>query len=816
MTSKLLLTAFRNLKKNRFFSLLNILGLAVGMMVFLLVAQYVKFERSYEDFIPDKKNIYRVSLTGYRHNELILATAQNYPATGIAMKNEIPEVMGYARLFNLGYRNNVVMTNENAKPQPVAIKQRRLLTADSSFLPMMGYEMVKGNAVTALAAPNTAVISETQAQLYFGKEDPLGKTLRFQDDDRNDELITITGVIKDLPPNTHLKFDMLMSSSTVLPASFDQNWSRDVLFTYVQLRPGTDPKTVEAKLPALLAKYKPTLTENNEKQLLALQPLPSIHLHSDLAEEPDTNGNASIVFFISLIGLFALVIAWINYINLSTARAVNRAKEVGVRKVVGASKYQLVQQFLTEAALINLLSVAIAWGLAVLALPYFNALSGLSLTIAYLAQPWFIALLLILWMAGSLLSGFYPALVLSSFKPVTVLKGKFRNSQSGVLLRKGLVVGQFVASVALIAGTIIVYLQLDFMLHRNIGMNISQVMIVEHPSFVPGGKTRKAYNDAMDVFRNELEKSPGVQVVTSSLTIPGKPREYKVKIMNTGEQSDSVMARINSMDYNFLDVFKMKLVAGRNFSKDFPVDRDSSVIVTETAALLLGYKTPDEAIGKSITIVDNRREIATIVGVVNDYHQLSLKKPLEPGVFSYSPYSQYYAVRISTSNLNRTMQGVQQSWATAFAGNPFEYYFLDDYFNRQYTSEKKFGNLFIVFALFAIIISCLGLFGLSAFIASQRIKEIGIRKIMGASVMNITTMLSKDFLKLVIIAIIISTPIAWFVMNKWMEGFAYRIDISPWVFVVAGLVALLIALATVSFQGIKVAITNPVKNLRTE
>lgn len=815
MITNLLLTAFRNLTKNKFFSVLNILGLAIGTTVFLLIAQYVKFERSYEDFIPGK-DIYRLSLTAYRNNELIQSTAQNYPAVAPAIKNEIPEVINFARLFNMGYRNNVVITNENAKPERIAFRQRNFLAADSSFLSMMGYKMVKGNAATALHEPKTAVISEKYARLYFGNEDPMGKTLRMNDDDLNDELVTITGIFKDLPPNTHLKFDILFSYRTFFKTRFDQNWSRDAMFTYIQLRPGSDPKKVEAKFPAIINKYKPQLKASNEYQSFALQSLQDIHLHSDLAEEPEANGNASLVFFIGLIGLFSLVIAWINYINLSTARSVNRAKEVGVRKVTGASKYQLVRQFLIEAALINLLSIAIAWGLAILALPFFNTISGIPLTITYLIQSWFIGLLLILWIAGTILSGFYPAWVLSSFRPATVLKGKFRNSPKGILLRKGLVVTQFVASVALIAGTIIVYLQLDFMLNRNIGMNINQVMVLEHPSIAPGGRSPRAFNSAIDVLRNELGKSTDVQAVTTSLTIPGKPRMYKATIKNTASASDSLIVRVNSMDDHFLDVFKMKLLAGRNFSKDFPNEVDTSVVLTESTARLLGYNKPEDAIGNSVTVMDNRKEVKNIIGVVNDYHQVSLKKPLEPTVFSYSPYGNYYMVRIQSQNIDRAVKYVQKSWETAFPANPFEFTFLDEYFNRQYASEKKFGNLFITFAIFAILISCLGLFGLSAFVASQRIKEIGIRKVMGASVMNITTMLSKDFLKLVLIAVFISIPVAWFVMNKWMENFAYRINISPWIFVVAGLIALFIALITVSFQGIKVAVTNPVKNLRTE
>ncbi|HXL58094.1 MAG TPA: ABC transporter permease, partial [Chitinophagaceae bacterium] len=419
MIQNLLLTAFRNLKKNKFFSLLNILGLAVGMAVFLLIAQYVRFERSYENFISNRENIYRVCLTDYRNSELISASAENYPAVGPAVKNEIQGVMSYARLYNMGYKNNVIITNENAKPEPIAFKQKRFLYADSSFLPMMGYQMVKGNAGTALAEPLTAVISEKYARMYFGNADPIGKTLHLHDDDSNDELARVTGVFKDLPLNTHLKFDILFSYKTLFgrgdwaQGRYDQSWARADMYTFVQLRPEVDPKIVETKLPSIINKYKPQLKESHETELLALQPLKDIHLYSDLAEESETNGNANIVFFINLIGIFVLLIAWINYINLSTARALTRAKEVGVRKAIGAFRHQVIAQFLVEAALVNLLSLIIAYGLVILLLPYFNTLSGLSLNRSYLYQSWFMILQFLLWFGGTLLSGFYPAWVLS-------------------------------------------------------------------------------------------------------------------------------------------------------------------------------------------------------------------------------------------------------------------------------------------------------------------------------------------------------------------------------------------------------------------
>jgi putative ABC transport system permease protein len=822
MIRNLLLTALRNLKKNKFFSLLNILGLSIGMAVFLLIAQYTKFEKSYENFIPDRSNIYRVKLESYRNSELLTASAENYPGAGPGLKTELPEVASFARLYNMGYKNNVIITYKEAKPQPIAFKHRGFLYADSALIPMMGYQMLKGDPLTALAEPFSAVISEKYARMYFKDENPIGKTLLLQDDDFTNEPAKVTGVFKDLPSNTHLKFDILFSYSTLFArgewamSRYKNGWGRKDMYTFIQLRPGTDPKTVEAKLPAIVTKYRPQLAGTPNKDILSLQPLSDIHLYSDLAEEPEPNGNARIVMFMTIIGIFVLVIAWINYVNLSTARALERAKEVGIRKVVGAVKRQLIGQFIMEAALVNLFAVIIAWILAMLVLPYFNTISGLTLDMTYLLRSWFIILLVILWITGTFLSGLYPALVLSSFKPVTVLKGKLRNSFRGVLLRKGLVVMQFMASIVLIAGTMIVYRQLNYMMNRDLGMNIDQVVIIDRPGIAD--TNRNAYNAAIDLFYNELKKTPSVEAVTASLTVPGKQREYKATVKRYGaETNDSANVRINSMDYHFPEVYKIQLLAGRNFSPDFPKDPDTSVIITKAASQHLGFKKPEDAIGKTLTIAQFGGWSPVIVGVVNDYHQVSLKKTLDPTLFYCSVYNgEFYSMRIHTDHLSATLGQIEQSWTKAFPGNPFSYNFLDDYFNRQYENERKFGKLFTSFALLAIIIGCLGLFGLSAYMASQRIKEIGIRKVLGASVADITGMLSRDFIKLVIVAIILASPVAWWAMNKWLQDFAYRVNIAWWVFAVAGAAALFIAMLTVSYQAIKAAIANPVKSLRTE
>ena len=820
-------TALRGLVHNRGYATLHIGGMALGITVFLLIFQYVRFERSYENFLPNRSSVYRVSLETYEGQEKTEARAENYYLLGPVMKAEIPEVMEYARLFNLGYINNVLITNEQAKPAPISIKQRHFFYADSSFLSMLGYPMVRGNAADALAQPNSAVISEEYAKLYFGAEDPIGKILHMHDDDSNDHLAKVTGVFKDLPANTHLRFDILFSD--VSPTgTFNRRWGRPDKYTFVQLRPGADPARVEARLKGIFARYRPELKEEHEWQTGRLQRFADIHLGSDLAEELEANGNGSAVFFLSLIGLFVLVIAWINYINLSTAGALVRAREVGVRKVAGAQRGQLMAQFLTEAALVNFLSLVLAYILMGILLPYFNRLSGLSLQVADLFRPWMLGLSLGVWVLGAAFSGLYPALILSGFRPIEVLKGRMSHSAGGVVLRKGLVVFQFTASVAMIAGTIIVYRQVTYMMGQDTGMNINQVLVMDRPALAPNhDREVPAFRASIDHFRRALTAHPDIVAVSNSSTIPGKLRVYADKIQRYGGGSgasgtaagsaggDSLTVRENSMDFAFMDVFKMHLLAGRNFSPAFPKDPDTSVILTESAVRRLGFRRPEDAIGVTLKTDFNWNPI--VVGVVNDYHQESFKARLEPTMFTCDNYEgDYFSVRIQTRNLPKTVEEVRSAWNSSFPGNPFEYFFLDEYFNRQYAKEQQFGSLFVGLTTLAILISCLGLFGLAAYTASQRTKEIGIRKVLGASVLSITTLLSKDFLRLVVLAIVLASPLTWLLMSRWLQGFAYRTSLSWWIFALAGLSAVGVALVTVGLRTIRAARANPVKSLRSE
>ena len=734
---------------------------------------------------------------------------------------DLPEVTGYARLYNMGYKNNIVITYENGPTGPVQFRQRKFLYADSSFLPMLGYPMALGDAATALAEPFSIVISESYARMYFGDADPIGKSLRLQDDDYNDETCKVTGVFKDLPGNTHLEFDVLISYGTLYtrgdwaPGRYNQSWRRKDMYTYIEVQPETDAQILEDKFPDLITKYNPGLSEQNRHDELHLQPLTDIHLESNLAEEAAANGDARAVYFLGIIGIFILIIAWINYVNLSTSRAMERANEVGVRKAMGAFKKQLIWQFLSESAIINFLAIVLTLIIIISVMPVFNQITGLSLSAELFIDFQFLILLPILWFMGTILSGIYPAFVLSSFQPITVLRGKLINSKSGILLRRTLVTFQFMASVFLIAGTAIVYQQMNFLRSQNIGLNIDQILVVERPGI--SSKERNVFNANIDAFKDELLKNPSITAVSLSVTIPGKKREYKLSAKRYGHADDELVTlRFNSMDFEFIDVFDMEIIAGRGFSTDFVQDQDTSIIIGEASAKLLGFETPEKAIGQTITLPQFGWN-PIIVGVVNDYHQESLKKSADPMIFNCSPYNgEYYSLKINTDDLPATIDHAQASWNKAFPGNPFEYFFLDDYFDVQYENDQKFGNIFAVFAVIAIIVGCLGLFGLSAFTAQQRTKEIGIRKVLGSSVLSIMLLLSKDFTKLVLLACLIGLPLVYYLMNNWLEGFATRVDLSWLLLAASGLAVLAIALITVSYQTFKAAVVNPANSLKYE
>ncbi len=824
MVRNYLAVAWRNLLKHRSFSLINILGLAIGIAAFWLILHYVFFERSYESFNPDADNIYRVQLDVYRNSELVYQSSENYPGVGKALKDEFPEVIEYGRLYNMGSKNNVVISRYDLEGEPIQLKQTKFLYADETVLTLLGRPMISGDSETALSDPFTMVISQTMARNYFGGEDPIGKTLRLEDDDFNDELCKITGVFEDPPPNSHLKFHVLISMPTIYGRDNGQGWAtvryktgwvRKDFYTYVKLQEGTDPEELEKKFPDIVKKYKPDLEEEGGKDVLQLQALSDIHLYSRLTDEAEVNGNGQAVVFLMIIAGFILVIAWINYINLSTSKAMDRAKEVGIRKVMGSYRRQLILQFIFESLTINGIAIVLASLLVLIFTPYFNQIGGTPSSFLIWIQPWFWISILVLFLFGGVLAGIYPAFVLSSYRPITVLRGKLRTSTDGINLRRVLVTLQFVASVSLIIGTSIVYEQMSFMQNRDLGYSPEQIIVTQRPAIADTSRQVNV-NNYMS-FKTGLESQSTILGVTNSMALPGKKLRFKTGLRHPSQsQSEGVSFAVNLMDYNFMDMMGMELVAGRNFSKAFQNDPDTAIILNETGIRALGFASAEEAIGKNV-VFDQWRWRPVIVGVLKDYHQESLQEEIVPIATGVRETGlEYMMVKVNTNDIQNSLQLIEDQWNKSFRGNPFDYFFLDEYFNSYYEAERQFKGLFSIFTILAIVVGCLGLFGLTLFSTRQRSKEIGIRKVLGANVANIVILLVKDVLILILIANLIAWPVTYYFMNDWLNSYPYAMELSPLFFIGSTLIIVFIAFLTVSTQTIKSAQANPVDALKYE
>ncbi|GAB4234750.1 MAG: hypothetical protein Tsb0034_08600 [Ekhidna sp.] len=571
---------------------------------------------------------------------------------------------------------------------------------------------------------------------------------------------------------------------------------------------------MEQKLPGLVSKYKPELAEQNGEDVLLLQPIKDIHLTSRLTDEAEINGDGEAVGYLAIIAWFIIIIACINYVNLSTAKSVERAKEVGLRKVVGSQKPQLIIHFLVESAIVFLFSILVAFALVLIITPLFNAIGGTHSSYIIWTQPWLWISALVFWVGGSIITGFYPALVLSSFKPVEVLKGQFKGKSDGILLRRALVVLQFATSVVLIIGTLIVYQQMTFMQNQDLGYTTEQIMVVERPS-TRDTSAVQARNDYMS-FKNGLADQPMISEVAGSGMLPGKKLRFKTPLRNLDQDpSLATSFAVGSMDYELFDVLEMEMLAGRNFSRDFVKDADTAIVINEYGARALGF-SPEEIVGKYISI-DQFRWKPQVVGVIKNIHNESLQEAMQPLMFFLQEYNhEYMMVKMNTENIEETVAAVERQWNESFPGNPFEFFFLDSYFDSYYQAEQSFKNLFLVFTVLAIIIGCLGLFGLSSYTAVQKTKEIGIRKVLGSSTGGIVQLMFKDFLILIGIANLIAWPLAWYFLNSWLENYPYHISINFLLFALAAGLVLIIAFLTVSYYTFKTAQLNPAKTLKYE
>lgn len=801
MLKNYLVIAWRNIRKNKVFSLINILGLSTGIAACLLITQYVMHELSYDNYHSKKDRIFRMQQDRYDKGVLSTQWAYGCSAIGQALKENFPEVEEYVRMRP---------GQEVLSYGDVFFKEEKAYYASEAFFKVFSIPLIKGDPETVLERPQTLVLSQSAARRYFGDEDPVGKTLKMN----GQADFEVTGVFEDVPNNSHMKPQVLYSFETVVKWWGEEvrtAWQWDGFWNYILLREGTDPVAFEAKIPALVERLAGEgLRQFNAGVEFHLQRIDDIHLDSHYMGEFEANGSRSSTYFLGVIAIFVILIAWINYVNLSTARSLERAREVGLRKVMGGHRTQLIRQFLMESSFLNVLAFVFAITIVLVALPSFNDLAGrnIGFTLLRSTQFWFVLALVLIM--GIVLSGLYPAFILSSYRPAEVLKGKFRNSWRGLYLRKGLVVFQFVATVVLLVGTFTVYQQVTFMRQQDLGVNIDQTLILRAPATVDS-----TYAQKFEVFRNTVSAYPEVSVVTASTAIPGEQPEWNaggIRLISESEQ-DSKQYRIIGTDYNFVETYGLKIAAGRAFSPDYP-NEWSSVMMNEAAVRLMGFENIEDALQKEIFFWG---DTFRIVGVLKDYHQESLKKAHDQLIFRFIPDARnYYSLKVSSADMQQTIDRVKASWFSTFPGNPFTYFFLDEHYNNQYRADQQFGNITALFSLLAIFIACLGLFGLSSLTAVQRTKEIGVRKVMGASVPGILVLVGRNFIVLVAVSILIATPIAWYVMNNWLQGFANRITMAWWIFALPGLVVTLVAILTISYHTLQAARANPAQSLRYE
>ena len=794
--------ALRNLSKNKVFSVINISGFAIGLTCFILITVFVIDELSYDKYPAQAENIYRVNLSVAGNGDVAV-----YPlvdvAVGEGIKNAFPEVKASTRIFSV---------SDFVKYDDKQFKEEHLAFADSNFLQLFSIPLVEGNTTNALVQPNSIVVSRSFAKKYFGNGEAVGQSITVG---TRNTIYKVTGVIDKVPANSHFHFDAFLSMSTF--PNTNKTWSNLGYYTYLLLNKNTDPKKLEAKFPQLVAKYVVPEIQHDMGVSLAeaqksvntfrfsLAPLTDIHLRSNTKFELEPNGDIQYVYIFSILALFILLLACVNFTNLSTARAIKRAREVGIRKVMGSVKKQLIVQFLSESVLFTFFSMLLSYVLIFLLLPYFNQLANKNISFDFfLNYKLILAVLLVSFIAG-ILAGIYPAFFLSSFNTIRVLKGASMQGSQKKPLRSSLIVFQFFVSTALIIATVIIYQQLHYMQNKKLGYDKDQVLFLPDARLL--GKDQTA-------FKQQLLQDNRVVSASISRSIPGGQIMDGTEIYPKNENSNGteIHASISHVDYDYLHTLGIQILKGRNFSKDFPTD-SSGIVINEAAVQQLGW-TNENAVGK--TIVRSGQEEFKVVGVVADFNYASLKQKIAPLMMMLGRNFGGLIIKINTRDVKGFLADLKKQWNSFNPAGPLEYNFLDEKFAALYASEQRTKQIFSAFAVLAIIIASLGLFGLSAFVIEQRAREIGIRKVLGASVQQVLLLVSKEFLLLVGIAFIISVPVTWWAMHEWLKDFAYRINIGTGVFVAAGLSAILIAFFTISFQAIKAAITNPVKSLRTE
>ena len=784
--------AFRNLLRRKLYSLINVLGLALGMACCLLIILFIQDELSYDRFHEKAEQIYRVAKIEKR-NEGVVNYPLVFPVVAPKLQQDFPEVLNAVRFDP---QLSVLVSRENKQ-----FLEQRFFYADSSVFDVFTFPLIKGDPKIALKEPYTLILTEEMAEKYFGSEDPLGQTLSI--DNRHD--YKITGVLKNIPHNSHMKFDFLASMATEEAENprYGKLWAWSC-YTYLLLPRDYSPSELEKKFPDFI------LRNRNEQAAKAwtfyLQPLTKIHLYSNLSYEIEPNSDIKHIYIFSGIGFFILLIACINFMNLATARSSNRAKEVGVRKVLGADRSQLAKQFLGESLVFSFIALPLAVAVVEIVLPAFNALTNKAVTLSSLShQAASLGLIGVVLLVG-IISGSYPAFFLSAFHPSEVLRGKLRAGVKSSFFRRILVVVQFAISIVLIVGTVIIYSQLDFIRNKKLGFDKEHVVVVR----IEEPEMQKRY----EPFRQGLLQNPGIVSVTGSTCFPGINPNLSPFVPEGAEDKEPLKLRHVLVDYDFIRTFGIEVKEGRDFSRDFQTDAKQAFVINESAAQEFGWET---SAGKKLTDLDLGS--GYVIGVVKDFHFRSKHQKIEPLILSIRPderYIYFISVKYDQANARKILSFLQKKWKEYSPDRPLDYFFLDENFDKLYRAEERLSQIFSVFSFLAIFIACLGLFGLASFTAEQRTKEIGIRKTLGASAANIVLLLSKEFTKWVIVANALAWPLAYFAMNRWLQNFAYRISIGLWMFFLGAGLALAIAFFTISFQTVRAALANPIDALRYE
>ncbi len=806
MFKNYLIQTIRDLRFNRGYFLINLLGLIIGIIAFTLIVFWIKAETSYDTFHTNANNIYRVDYLLYEEDVLEQHSAAGSKAIGKEMKNYFPEVLNYARFYR-----TESLVKYGFEDGDEALKERDVLYAQSSFFDLFSFPLARGKADSSILALDHAVITEETAWRYFGDIDPMGKVLKI---DGAQEYV-ITGVVKSIPENSHFKFDILLSYENLIQRSrrnWDDSWWGADVYTYVLLAPGTDADALEAKLPQIPEDFLGDFMKRAFFLMeFKLTKLTDIHLHSRLKNELEINGNHRNVQALGIIALLVLLIAYINYLNLATSRSAERAFEVGIRKVSGALKKDLIFQFLTESALLNLIALLLSFSCVFLLLPFFKQVMQSPLQIDFLTL---ILLFIFLFLSGTIFTGSLSAIYSAQFVPSLVLKGKLPTGSGSWIMRlkNYLVVFQFAVSIILIIGTITIFRQVKFMLNHDLGFTPEGLVVIDGPRILQAD-SYESYLNNMEAFKEDIRTLSMVSNVSSATSVPGKEiistRVFGIPV--EGRNTEKVID-MYYVDHHFFDTYGLSFISGRGFGETMRED-SSHIIINESALAYFGFEDEVDAVGD---ILRSGSFEVTVLGVVRDFNQQSVKEEPGPIGFFHQPGNQYYSLRANMSNVSTLISELERIWISHYPGNPFHYFFLDDFYKEQYKAEQRFSKLFLASSLLGIIIACLGLLGLSAFSITRRRKEIGIRKTNGASSSHVLVLLNKVFAVWVLIAFIIACPLAWIVMNKWLQNFAYKTELSWWIFALAGLLAILVALLTVSWQSWRAANKNPVESLRYE